>query len=160
MITPRKIAGATLFYNPSIRTDLAGKARITFTLPDMMGDVRIRAIGNTKDSHFAYAEKVISIRKDYHIVATTPTILHSGDISQLGVQITHTTNKITATTLTVSIGTAPNILQKSVDIILNPHESVSRIFPLESTSIWGNIVPYRVELREKNTLLDSFSGSF
>jgi uncharacterized protein YfaS (alpha-2-macroglobulin family) len=58
-------------------TDISGKARVSFTLPDNITNYRIIAIANTKDSHFGVKERTIEIRKDYVLETKMPMILRT-----------------------------------------------------------------------------------
>ncbi len=157
---PGTLSQNTIYSNASIRTDISGKAKTQFILPDVSGDYRIIAFANTKDSHFASSERILSVSKNYLIETTAPTLLRSGDISELSVRVSNHTKKITGATLTAFIGMGSSRIKKSVDVTLNPDESLSRTFPLLSTSLWKDLVPYTIELRENNILLDSSTGSF
>ena len=85
----------TAYYNPSIRTDVNGKARTTFTLPDNVTDYRIITIANTRDAHFAIAEKTIEVRKDYVIESHAPAIMRPGDSTTITASVFNSTKKIT-----------------------------------------------------------------
>lgn len=68
----REISGRTIYYNPSVRTDSSGKSKVTFILPNIQTNYRIVAFGNTKDSHFASAEKKITVQKEYILETVAP----------------------------------------------------------------------------------------
>ena len=150
----------TAYYNPSIRTDVNGKARTTFTLPDNVTDYRIITIANTRDAHFAIAEKTIEVRKDYVIESHAPAIMRPGDSTTITASVFNSTKKITGATLSILIGTGANSIKKSVDLTLNPGESLSRDFTFSSLSAWSGNVVYRIDLKEKERLLDSLTSSF
>lgn len=51
-IASRILFKNTAYYNPSIVTDSAGRAKASFVLPDNVTDYRIILIGQTQASHF------------------------------------------------------------------------------------------------------------
>ncbi len=52
------------------------------------------------------------------------------------------------------------MIKKSIDLTLNPRESLTREFTFSSLSAWSGNVAYRIDLKEKNILLDSLTSSF
>ena len=150
----------TTYYNPSIRTNASGKAKISFPLPDNITQYRIITIANTKDAHFAVAEKTIEVRKDYVIESHAPMIMRPSDSTAITASVFNSTKKITAATLSLLIGTGANVIKKSVDLTLNPGESLVRDFTFSSLPGWPGNVEYRIDLKEKNILLDSLTSTF
>ncbi len=136
---------------------MSGKAKITFSLPDTLTDYRIITVANTRDSHFAVAEKTIEVRKDYVIEAHAPMILRPSDTSVITASVFNATKKITGTTLVLSIGTGTSQIKKTVDLTLNPGASLSRDFSFSVLPEWSGNIPYRLDLFEKTTILDSLS---
>lgn len=100
-------------------TDLGGKARVTFTLPDNITNYRIIAIANTKDSHFGVKERTIEIRKDYVLEPKLPMILRNGDTFTAIVSAFNNTNKITAAEIIMTLGTGTGKIEKKAPISLN-----------------------------------------
>jgi alpha-2-macroglobulin len=159
-IASRSLFQNTAYYNPSIRTDASGKAKIQFTLPDNVTDYRIITIANTKDAHFAVSEKTIQVRKDYVIEALAPMIIRPGDTSRITASVFNSTKNITAATLTATIGTGAQVVKKTVDVTLNPGESLSRDFDFSAQNNWSGSVPYRIDLKSKDITLDSYTSTF
>lgn len=86
-------------------------------------------------------------------------IIRPGDTSRIVASVFNSTKKITAATLTATIGTGSQIVKKTVDITLNPGESLSRDFDFSALD-WSGTVSYRIDLREKDILLDSYTNNF
>lgn len=158
-IASRTIFKNTAYYNPGIRTDVSGKAHLSFSLPDNVTDYRIIAIANTQDSRFGVSEKTIEVRKDYVLEAHAPMILRSGDTFTFTTSAFNSTKRITSANVILKMGTWSNLILKKADVILSPSEGKSVDFTLKVPSDWKTQVPYTVELREKDTLLDSISSS-
>lgn len=80
-IASRNLFKNTAYYNPSVRTDASGKAKVQFQLPDNVTDYRIIAIANTKDSRFGVAEKTLSVKKEiyYWSIYTSNTLSRRHD---------------------------------------------------------------------------------
>lgn len=125
-----------------------------------MTDYRIITIGNTKDSHFAVQEKTIQVRKDYVVESHAPMILRPTDSSRITASVFNSTKRVTPAKLMITIGTGADIISKTVDVTLNPGESVSRDFDFSVLGGWTGNVVYRIDLKEKDILLDSYTSSF
>jgi uncharacterized protein YfaS (alpha-2-macroglobulin family) len=63
-------------------------------------------------------------------------IIRPGDTSRVTVSTFNATKKITSATLVFSIGTGTQMIQKSLDILLNPNEALSREFTF-SAGAWS-----------------------
>jgi alpha-2-macroglobulin len=158
-ISSRTLFQNTAYYNPSIRTDISGKAKVSFTLPDNITDYRIITIANTRDSKFAIAEKTIEVRKDYVLESAAPTILRSWDIFTITASAFNNTKRITPVEIVLTMGTWASKIEKKWSLTLDALGRKSLDFSLEVPSSWKENVSYTISLREKDKLLDSITHS-
>ena len=156
-ISSRTLFQNTAYYNPSILTDISGKAKIEFSLPDNITDYRIIAIAGTRDSKFAVAEKTLEVRKDYVLESQAPMILRSGDSFTITASAFNNTKRITPVEVVLTLGTWSTKIEKRTSISLDVSERKSVNFSLSLPSDAKNILEYRLELREKDAILDSIT---
>lgn len=135
-ISSRTLFKNTAYYNASIITDKNGKAKVSFQLPDNVTDYRIMGIAQTKTSQFGVSEKVIAVRRDYTLEAHAPYISYGGDSTTITASAFNNTTKVTPITLTVTVGSGTNVVQRSEDLILNPTENASRSFSIPVSKDW------------------------
>jgi uncharacterized protein YfaS (alpha-2-macroglobulin family) len=74
------------FYSGIVRVDDAGKASVTFDLPDFNGTVRVMAMAWSKDG-VGHAAKDVFVRDPVVVTASIPRFLAVGDSSRLLVEI-------------------------------------------------------------------------
>lgn len=157
-IASRTLFENTAYYNPSIETDISGKARITFTLPDNVTDYRIITIANTRDSKFAVAEKTIEVRKDYVLESAAPMIIRNKDTFTLTATAYNHTKRITPTEVVLKISTWATYITKKFPLSLGVDERKSVDFTLEASPLWiWDTISYTLELREWDRVLDSIT---
>jgi len=75
----RKRFEPVAFFNPAVRTDADGKARISFTLPDNMTTYRVYVVAQDKSSRFASPERPLVATKDFYIEPGLPGFFAKGD---------------------------------------------------------------------------------
>lgn len=102
-IAARSLFKNTAYYNPSIRTDKTGRAKINFVLPDNITDYRIIAIAHTKSSQFGIKEKTLSVRRDYTLETHTPTIAYPGDSITFTASAFNATKKVTKAQVVLTV---------------------------------------------------------
>ena len=158
-ISSRTLFQNTAYYNPSLRTDLWGKAKIIFPLPDNITDYRIIMVAGTRDSKFAVAEKTIEVRKDYILEVAAPMILRSGDTFTLTASAFNNTKRITPVDVVLTMGTGAMKIEKKWSLSLNVLDRKAIDFSIEVPSSWKDSVSYVIELREKDKILDSITRS-
>lgn len=75
----RKRFEAVAYFNPRIRTDSQGKARVTFTLPDNITSYRVYAVAADRGSRFASAQRQLLAAKDFYLEPGLPSFFILGD---------------------------------------------------------------------------------
>lgn len=75
-IASRSLFKNTVYFNGSVLTDDHGRANVEFSLPDNVTDYRVIVIGQTKDSRFGSAEKVLQVRRDYTLETHIPAFAY------------------------------------------------------------------------------------
>jgi uncharacterized protein YfaS (alpha-2-macroglobulin family) len=77
----------TAYWNPSLDTDEAGEARVTFKLPDNLTTFRVMAVAQTKDSRFGREETTFRVSKQLLLQAALPRFARVGDSFEAGVLV-------------------------------------------------------------------------
>ncbi|MFT5128866.1 MAG: hypothetical protein ACI8W8_002485, partial [Rhodothermales bacterium] len=83
----------TIAWEPSVRTDETGEAKVTLHLSDAITAFRVRAEGAGLDGMPGRVEKVIDSRTPFHIQAKLPVVLSAGDRLDLPIQFRNETDK-------------------------------------------------------------------
>jgi len=81
----RKRFEPVAYFNPALRTDAAGKAAVSFTLPDNMTTYRIYVVALDKGSRFASPERPLVATKDFYLEPGLPGFFTQGDRFQFQV---------------------------------------------------------------------------
>ncbi|MBC7503547.1 hypothetical protein H7169_01120 [Candidatus Gracilibacteria bacterium] len=157
-ISSRTLFQNTAYYNPSILTDVSGKAKFIFQLPDNVTDYRIIAIGQTRSSQFSVTEKTIAVRREYTLEVHAPSLSYSGDLTTITASVFNSTPQITGATLDLNIGTGGSLLTQSSEIILNPSQSIKQEYKIKIGKEWNGNIPYTLVLKDKKgIILDSIT---
>ena len=69
----------TAYWNPSIKTDSSGKAKISFKLPDNLTTWTVAAVAATSDTKVGQTTDEITVTKDVIVRPIFPNILRIGD---------------------------------------------------------------------------------
>ena len=69
----------TAYWNPSIRTDSSGKAKVSFKLPDNLTTWTVAAVAATSDTKVGQTTDEILVTKDVIVRPILPNILRIGD---------------------------------------------------------------------------------
>ncbi len=75
----RKRFEPVAYFNPALRTDAAGKARVAFTLPDNMTTYRVYVVALDRGSRFASPERPLLATKDFYLEPGLPGFFIQGD---------------------------------------------------------------------------------
>ncbi len=75
----RKDFKAVAYFNPAVRTDPEGRAKVSFTLPDNLTTFRIYAVAADRGSRFASAERPLVVSKDFYLEPGLPGFFTVGD---------------------------------------------------------------------------------
>ncbi len=82
---------AVAYFNPRVRTDAQGKARVSFTLPDNITSYRVFAVALDRGSRFASVERQLLATKDFYLEPGLPGFFTRGDRFKFQVSATNTT---------------------------------------------------------------------
>jgi hypothetical protein len=80
------------YWNPSLKTDASGKARITFALPDNLTTFKVMAVAATADQFGSGAAEVVST-KPFLMRSALPFFAAVGDTFKAGVVLTNRTKE-------------------------------------------------------------------
>ncbi|MCL5036500.1 MAG: Ig-like domain-containing protein [Chloroflexi bacterium] len=99
----RKKMKSTAYWNPSIKTNNNGKARVSFTLPDNLTTFRLMAIAITRDSLFGSGENTFIVNKPLLIRGAMPRFFRPGDRCIAGITVHNGTKRDGTVTVDVSV---------------------------------------------------------
>lgn len=89
----RAIFKDTAYWNPSIHTDISGKAQVTFKLPDNLTTWALRVIAANNETKVGQTAGEIVVTKDLIIRPILPNILRVGDKVKLSALVQNFTEK-------------------------------------------------------------------
>jgi len=89
----RKRFVQTALWEPRLRTDANGHARVTFTLPDNLTRFRVMAVVLDRVGRGAAAEHAFEVRKDVMLVPVLPRFASFGDTLELPVMVHNAVGK-------------------------------------------------------------------
>ncbi len=88
----RKRFDPCAYFNPALRTDSQGKAKVTFTMPDTMTTYRVYTVVLDRGSRFANAERPFLVTKDFYLEPGMPSFFTQGDRFRFQVAAFNDTN--------------------------------------------------------------------
>ncbi|MBM4295094.1 MAG: hypothetical protein FJ126_09375 [Deltaproteobacteria bacterium] len=75
----RKRFEAVAYFNPALRTDAQGRAKVSFTLPDNMTTYRVYTVVLDRGSRFASQERPLLAARDFYLEPGIPSFFTQGD---------------------------------------------------------------------------------
>ncbi len=81
----RKRFDPVAYFTPALRTDAAGKGRVSFTLPDTLTTYRVYTVALDRGARFASAERPLLAVKDFYLEPGMPAFFTRGDTFQFQV---------------------------------------------------------------------------
>ena len=88
----RSVFKDTAYWNPSIKTDGSGRAKITFKVPDNLTTWTLSAVANTKDSVVGQTTTDLIVTKDVIVRPILPNILRVGDKAKISALVQNFTD--------------------------------------------------------------------
>ncbi len=124
------------FYSGIIRVDDAGKASVTFDVPDFNGTVRVMVVAWSKNG-VGHASQDVFVRDPVVVTASIPRFLAVGDTSRLLVEINNVSGA--AGDYTLSIATGEGIAFPDEDaawnVTLAEKQRLSFVIPLDAKAV-------------------------
>jgi uncharacterized protein YfaS (alpha-2-macroglobulin family) len=77
----------TAYYEPSLVSDLSGKARVTFRLPDNLTSFRVMVVANTRKGPVGQDEDEFIVNKPLMLKESLPMFVRPGDSLMAGVTV-------------------------------------------------------------------------
>lgn len=77
----------TAYFNPSVRTDAQGKARVEFELPDNLTTFRLMAVAVSEDDHYGVGMRPLRVNQPLMLRPALPRALRAGDKFQAAVAL-------------------------------------------------------------------------
>ncbi len=124
------------FYSGIVRVDDAGKATVTFDLPDFNGTVRVMAMAWSKEG-VGHASKDVFVRDPVVVTASIPRFLAIGDTSRLLVEINNVSGPAGDYRLTIATGEGVEFADADAErtVTLTEKQRVAYNIPIEGTAI-------------------------
>lgn len=143
---------STAYWNPSLLTDLAGEATVTFTLPDNLTTFRVMAVAQTRDSRFGWAETSFRVSKKLLLQPSLPRFLRVGDAIEAGVVVHNFSSRKGKVTVDLTVDGLRLLGQdeKKKDgrssFTLNAGQSREALFSLKAETPGQAILTFRARL--------------
>ncbi len=84
----RKDFRQSAYFNPAVHTDAAGRAKVSFKLPDSLTTYRLMAVAATLDDRYGFGESRVITSKKLMARPALPRFLRTGDQASAGVIVT------------------------------------------------------------------------
>ncbi|RKZ91027.1 MAG: large extracellular alpha-helical protein [Candidatus Parabeggiatoa sp. nov. 1] len=154
------------YWNPSIKTDAEGKARIQFTVPDNLTGWRVLVMAVTPDDRMGLGDANFKVNQPIEIRPVLPNQVTSGDSFQAGFSVMNRTDK--ARDLNIMLEASGPVIapadddkspsgtvQHSDTITVQPYKRYAQWLPLKTTgagTIQFTASAAEVEGEEKDAL--------
>lgn len=122
----RKRFEAVAYFNPQVRTDRQGKARVTFVLPDNITSYRVYVVALDRTSRFASVERQLLASKDFYLEPGMPAFFTRGDRFRFQVSAMNATDRKGLVTFS-AMSQGP--------LTLTPEETTGQLNPKDSLKL-------------------------
>ena len=129
-IEPRRKFLDTAFWQPSVRTDSSGQARIAFSLPDNLTKWRATAIAQTRDTAFGYSAQKVTASKEFFVRLEKPRFLTQNDNAQLTTFVHNETGQPQKASVQLELSGLETSLETTQQIEVAPGEVREIIWPV------------------------------
>ncbi|NOZ21430.1 MAG: hypothetical protein GXP25_10115 [Planctomycetes bacterium] len=130
----RKTFLYTACYRPRIITDVSGRARVTFKLPDNLTRFRLMAVAVGPANTFGSGESGITVKKPILLRSALPRFANAGDKFTARAIVHNDTDTIQKLQTKIETEGQVRVLgETQKPLILNPGESCALGFPVEIT---------------------------
>ncbi len=121
------------YYSGIVRVDDAGKASVSFDLPDFNGTVRVMAMAWSKDG-VGHAAKDVIVRDPVVVTASIPRFLSLGDTSRLLVEVNNVAGPAGDYRLSIASGDGVEVDASAAErAVPSRRESSARLLRCRST---------------------------
>ena len=120
----RKRFDPCAYFNPALRTDSQGKAKVSFTLPDTMTTYRVYTVVLDRGSRFASAQRPFLVTKDFYLEPGMPAFFTQGDRFRFQVAAFNATSTSGAMTFRTAAQGGLKLLSEAARIELPAKDSV------------------------------------
>jgi len=121
----RTVFKDTAYWNPSVQTDVNGRAQVRFKLPDNLTTWRVSAVSSTKDTKLGNGSKEILVTKDVIIRPLLPNILRQGDEVKMEAMVQNFTGVQQKLEASLEMPEVKIVSAPRVDVSLKPGESTT-----------------------------------
>uniref|UniRef100_A0A7C5ALP2 Alpha-2-macroglobulin family protein n=1 Tax=Desulfobacca acetoxidans TaxID=60893 RepID=A0A7C5ALP2_9BACT len=173
----RKRFEAVAYFNPRVRTDSQGKARVTFILPDNITSYRVFVVALDRTSRFASEERQLLASKDFYLEPGLPAFFNRGDRFRFQVAAMNATDQKGPVNFSLTAQGPLNLVPVETTGQLNPKDSLKFTVSGEASAAGRAQARFRGEfkghqdevelslrvtsglVRHSQSLMGTFSGS-
>ena len=128
----RKDFRQSAYFNPVVRTDARGRAKVSFKLPDSLTTYRLMAVAASLDDRYGFGESRVITSKKLMARPALPRFLRTGDVANAGVIVTSKGMGDTTATVTAKIRGLELLGDATRQVQLPKNGSVEVRFPLRA----------------------------
>jgi hypothetical protein len=153
-VGPRQNFADTAYWNPHIRTDQNGKAKVRIQLPDNITTFTANVISQTNDSKFGQTTAEIISKRDLVIIPALANFYYQGDKPIISTLVQNNSDNDLNAELSLTIKETNFKDQKAIKIAKDDFEQIGFLVELKTTSPQ---LSFLFELKEagKDVILDS-----
>ncbi len=124
------------FYSGIVKVDEAGKASVTFDLPDFNGTVRVMVMAWSEDG-VGHASKDVFVRDPVVVTASIPRFLAMGDTSRLLVEINNVSGAAGDYRLSIATGEGIDFPAEDAErtVTLAEKQRVAYVIPIDAKAV-------------------------
>lgn len=119
----------TAYWNGVIETDVNGKARAKFTLPDNLTEWQVESVGITKNTKVGAGYNDFTARKSIMVLPLKPRFILPGDNFAVGGTVFNETDAAQKLQVSVNAPTLTFTGSTETTVTVEPHTSISISFP-------------------------------
>lgn len=144
---------STVYYEGDLRTDMNGRGRVKFVLPDNLTKFRIMLVAQTRDSKFGSAESTFVVSLPFIISGSIPRFCRVGDIFSAGVVLHNRTNKEQRAEVECLIDGLKLDGNNKKDMVLAPNSSKEVLFDFNAEKTGYAVFKFNARMGDKTDAL-------
>lgn len=152
-VTYRQKFLATVFYEGELKTDLNGKGKVNFTLPDNLTKFRIMVVAQTRNSEFGSAESTFTVTLPFIVTPSIPRFARVGDKFQAGVVLHNRTDQDNQARVECEIEGLKLNEDSKKEILLAANTSKEVLFFFSAETMGTAVFKFKAEMKEEKDAL-------
>jgi uncharacterized protein YfaS (alpha-2-macroglobulin family) len=132
-LSMRSVFKYVSYWNPSIKTDAAGKAQIQFTVPDNLTGWRVLVMAVTPGDLMGLGDANFKVNKPIEIRPALPNQVLSGDNFQAGFTVMNRTDKVRELNIVLEARLANDTVRHTDTLQAQPYKRYTQWLPVKTT---------------------------